>query len=820
MEFSVARVYLLDAPYHIDKLYDYYIPDELRGLLKVGGFVAVPFGGGNRKQLALVSELAGASDYPALKPVIAPVCDSIVLDGEMTGLCLYMKEHFLCTVGDAVKAILPSAALTKVKEVYSVTVKGRENIDEVTPRQSALLRYVIAKGKVDIDSAVKEYGQSASSMLVRLFNEGMLSRQTEFSESRSPVIESVHIAEEYSECSAEELCALVKGSKQKEALEILALTGSMTINELRDRYEVAKTVFKPLIERGIVVITKEDSFRDPYKNKRLVHDKEITLSDEQNSAKESLISLVDSGEPKAALLHGITGSGKTSVIRAVMDHVISRGRSVILLVPEIALTPQTVSIFRAHYGDKAVVVHSGLSRGERYDAWRKIRNGEASVCIGTRSAVFAPFKNLGLIVIDEEQEHTYKSDMDPKYHARDIARYRCAKQNALMLLSSATPSLESYMKARDGKYSLITLKERYGEATLPEACIVDVRPDARAGHSSPIGNELRSRIAQTLSKGEQAILFINQRGYNRFLSCPLCGQVLTCPHCSVSYTYHTSNYGRGYLYCHYCGSKALPPEKCTSCGNETLKHVGYGTQMIEEELNRLFPQARVMRMDADTTQTKFSYDAILSAFREGEGDILIGTQMVTKGHDFPNVTLVGVINSDSSLYLSDYKANERTFSLLTQVIGRAGRSDKKGCALIQTSNPDHPVLKLSCDQDYENMYKNEIALRRSLVFPPFCDMVMFTLSSEAENELLSAIVGFEKSFKELNSERYPEAKTVVFGPIEAPLYKLNGIYRMRLVIKCRLNTLTRKLISEAYSNLSKTVGKRIGISVDVNPTNL
>lgn len=820
MEFSVARVYLLDAPYHIDKLYDYYIPDELRGLLKVGGFVAVPFGGGNRKQLALVSELAGASEYTALKPVISPVCDSIVLGHEMIGLCLYMKEHFLCTIGDAVKAILPSAALTKVKDVYSVTVKGREHLDDVNFRQAALLKYLIAKGKADTDTVIKDCGPNASSMLVRMYNDGLLSRVTEFSDSRSVVIESVSIADQYSELSVEELCALVRGNRQKEALEILSVTGSLTLNELSDRYEISKAVFKPLIERGIVTLSKENSFRDPYKNKSFDADTSVILSDEQEKAKNEIISLINSGEPKAALLHGVTGSGKTSVIREVMDHVIALGRSVILLVPEISLTPQTVNIFRSHYGDKTVVIHSGLSRGERYDAFRRIKNGEAKVCIGTRSAVFAPFDDLGLIVIDEEQEHTYKSDMDPKYHARDIARYRCAHQNAVMLLASATPSLESYMKALDGKYSLITLKNRYGEATLPEALITDMRPDAKAGNISPIGNELRERLLQTLNKGEQAILFINQRGYNRFLSCPLCGQALSCPHCSVSYTYHTSNFGRGYLYCHYCGSKALPPEKCPSCGNETLKHVGYGTQMVEEELKRLFPQARVIRMDADTTQTKFSYDALLSSFREGEGDILIGTQMVTKGHDFPNVTLVGVINSDSSLYLSDYKANERTFSLLTQVIGRSGRSDKKGCALIQTSNPDHPILKLSRDQDYESMYKNEIALRRSFIFPPICDIVMFTLSSEAENELLSAIVGFEKAFKKLNNEKYPDAKTVLFGPLEAPIYKLNGIYRMRLVIKCKMNVVTRRLISEAYSELSKAVGKRVGISLDVNPTNL
>jgi primosomal protein N' (replication factor Y) len=820
MENSVAKVYLLDAPYHIDKLYDYYIPDELRGLLKVGGFVAVPFGGGNRKQLALVGGLAGASEYTALKPVIAPVCDSIVLDGEMMGLCLYMKEHFLCTVGDAVRAILPSAALTKIKEIYSVTEKGINECDALPPKQAALLRYVMAKHRVDTEAAVKYCGQSAGATLVRLFNGGYLTRTTELNESRAPVIETVSVAPEYSEYSAERLCAQVRGSKQKEALSVLTVTGEMSVNELRDRYDVARSVIKPLVDKGILILKKEDSFRDPYKGRKGSEDKEFVLSDEQKKARDVIIGLIKSGEPKAALLHGVTGSGKTSVIREVMDYVVNSGRSVILLVPEIALTPQTVGIFRSHFGDKTVVVHSGLSKGERYDAFRKMRQGEAKVCIGTRSAVFAPFKDLGLIVMDEEQEHTYKSDMDPKYHARDIARYRCAKQNAVMLLASATPSVESYMRAEEGRYTLVELNERYGEATLPEAIITDVRPDARAGNTSPIGSELRARLGTVLEKGEQAILFINQRGYNRFLSCPLCGQTMMCPHCSVSYTFHTSQYGKGYLYCHYCGSKALPPEKCPSCGNESVKHVGYGTQLVEEELKRIFPSARVMRMDADTTSTKFSYDAILSSFRDGEADILIGTQMVTKGHDFPGVTLVGVINSDSSLYLSDYKANERTFALLTQVIGRAGRADKKGCALIQTSNPDHPVLKLSEAQDYRRMYKNEIALRRALVFPPYCDMVLFTLSSEAENEVMTAANGFAEAFKTLRDEKYPDASCVIFGPMEAPIYKMNGIYRIRVVIKCKMNALTRKLVSEAYSSLSRDVGRRIGISVDVNPTNL
>jgi primosomal protein N' (replication factor Y) len=410
--------------------------------------------------------------------------------------------------------------------------------------------------------------------------------------------------------------------------------------------------------------------------------------------------------------------------------------------------------------------------------------------------------------------------MDPKYHARDIARYRCAKQNAVMLLSSATPSLESYLKAKEGKYTLVTLPERYGKSVLPETVITDMRKDARNGYTSPIGTELRQRLGEVLERKEQAILFINQRGYNRFLSCPLCGHVLTCEHCSVSYTYHTTTYGRGYLYCHYCGSKEFAPNKCPQCGNEVLRHIGYGTQMVEEELNKLFPSARVTRMDADTTSTKFSYENLLGSFRDGESDILIGTQMVTKGHDFPNVTLVGVINADSSLYLNDYKANERTFSLITQVIGRAGRADRKGCAMVQTTNPEHPILRISADQDYEKMYENEIALRSSLVFPPYCDMVLFTFASASEHELVTGATQFTETFKKLKAEKYDGVASVVFGPMEAPIYKINGVYRMRVVVKTKLNASARKLISEAYSEISKTLGKRISISVDVNPTNL
>ncbi|MBR2850365.1 MAG: primosomal protein N', partial [Clostridia bacterium] len=387
---------------------------------------------------------------------------------------------------------------------------------------------------------------------------------------------------------------------------------------------------------------------------------------------------------------------------------------VIVLLPEIALTPQTLEIFCSRYGKRVAIIHSGLSEGERLDTYRRIKSGGADVVIGTRSAVFAPLDNLGMIVIDEEQEHTYKSDMNPKYHAKDIARYRSAHQNSLMLLASATPSFDSYYKAKEGKYALVTLKNRYGGAKLPRVSVVDMRKSAAGGVTSPLGNMLCEKLVETKERGNQSILFINRRGYNNFLSCRSCGEAVSCPTCSVSMTYHTygGSYDRGELRCHWCGRRMPVPTTCPSCQSEHIARMGYGTQRIEQELSELLPTANILRMDTDTTSAKNAYEELLGKFRRREADILLGTQMVTKGHDFPAVTLVGVLLADASLYLDDYRAAERTFAMLTQVIGRAGRAVKEGEAIIQTNNPDNDCIRLACKQDYERFYENEIRLRK------------------------------------------------------------------------------------------------------------
>lgn len=740
-----ARVYILDAPYHIDKPYDYYVGHDLRGILRAGAFVTLPFGSGGRQRKALVVSLGDDPGCPTekLKHVTSAVDEETWLSAEQLETCMFIKEHTFCTVGDAVRTMIPQKTAGKYITVVEAT--------------SAALEYIEGGAKL-------------------------------------------------------------RSQAQMRILSVLSLSKGITLDVLKSEHGASSSQIKSLEEKGLIELTKYDNFRDPYAASARIERKENILNQEQEAARKKLTELLDSGEPKGALLHGITGSGKTRVIVAMTDEVLARGKQVIILVPEIALTPQTLGLFASFYGNDIAVLHSSLSAGERYDAWRRIKQGKVHVCIGTRSAIFAPFDNLGMIVIDEEQEHTYKSDSNPKYNAIDVARFRCAKNNALMLLASATPSLASYHKAVTGKYTLVELNQRYGDAKLPEATIYDMRDEYRAGNLGGIGSRLKNEISSVLDSGKQVIIFINRRGYNHYVSCPLCGGVFTCPHCSVSLTNHTHN-GRGELRCHYCGYRTHTPDKCPECGGEHLNYVGYGTQKVEEELADLFPDKKIIRMDADTTSTKFAHDEILHAFREHQGDILLGTQMVTKGHDFPDVALSGILLADMSLYLDDYRANERTFSIVTQVIGRAGRAGDDGKAVIQTFNPDHPVLRMAARQDYKEFYKNEIALRRALVFPPFCDIFLVGFSGKRENEMQKCASSFTRELKKRLSES-DGVKLAIFGPIEAPIYKVNEYYRMRLVVKGRSNAATRNLFAGLMSDFIREFGKSVSISIDVNPNTL
>lgn len=605
--------------------------------------------------------------------------------------------------------------------------------------------------------------------------------------------------------------------KQQSVYELLCDVGIAGVSEVCEFCSVGKGVLDNLVKYGICEFFEKEVYRTPYKNVSENGEMSpINLSEVQQNAFNTYLKLMDTGG--TGLLYGVTGSGKTQVYLKLIDEAISRGKDVIVLVPEISLTPQMLYIFHSRYGKKVAVMHSGLSIGERTDEYKRADRGEAKIIVGTRSAVFAPVHNLGLIVMDEEQEHTYKSERTPRYNARDVANFRCRYNNALFLMTSATPSVESYSAAVKGKYVLCEINERYGDSKLPEIVTVDMKKEIAQGNKSPISKTLQSLIADNLDKHKQTILLINRRGYNTFIACNSCGHVITCPNCSISLTYHSYN---NRLMCHYCGYSKPLDNVCPECGKNSIRYSGYGTQRIEDELERLFPEASVLRMDADTTSAKFSHQKLFDAFSRGDYDILIGTQMVAKGLDFPNVTLVGVVNADNSLYDESYLANERSFDLITQVVGRSGRRAEAGKAVIQTINPYNDVIEYASKQDYKSFFANEIQLRKLLTYPPFCDIYFISFICEDENKAALCAKSFFENLVELNKTDYVNEKLIVLGPSPSKISKLKNNYRYGLTLKCKNSKSVRKMLNDILKNIGKIKEyKSVSVSVDLNPYEL
>ncbi len=622
------------------------------------------------------------------------------------------------------------------------------------------------------------------------------------------------------ETDPEKALALFRGKnkeKYEELLRYLSLCEYAEEKVCKELFDIDASGIRLLAQKGIILLEEKESARDPLslmKNSPR-ESGEILLSDSQKKAYKVLKDLSDEEKPAGALLHGITGSGKTQVMLSLCDHVLKKGKTVLFLVPEIALTGQSAKILFSRYGEKVALIHSALSEGERRDTFISISRGEKPIVLGTRSAVFAPLDHIGLILIDEEQDGSYKSDTGLKYHARDVARFRCAKNNALLVLASATPDIESYYKAKSGKYTLVTLDQRFGGAKLPPVEIVDLRPEKRKDPSLLLGKKMREEMAKNLEKGEQTILLMNRRGYRRFVSCMDCGTVIRCPHCSVSMTLH--NTAQKKLSCHYCGYAISLPEICPECDSRHLVSHGFGIQQLEEEIKAVFPKARTLRLDSDTLSGKNDHDEILSRFRDGKADVLIGTQMVAKGHNFPNVTLVGVVMADSSLYLSDYRAPEHTFSLLTQVIGRAGRAEKEGRALIQTLNPRHNIFSLASAQDFVEFYEGEIALRKAFTFPPFCQIAVFTLASENESQVLISAKAFSDKLEKYLGGEFNHVKFIVYGPFEAPIYRMKNVYRKRFIIKYKNNPASRALLDRLLLEESDPRNNGAKVTLDIAP---
>lgn len=778
-----AAVAVENTAYAFDMLYSYAVPVGIADKLCAGCRVVVPFGRGNKKRIGLVFSVDNDVGDRKLKEIDFIIDDAPVLSEELLRLCVWLRDNTFCTYYDAFRAVLPPGLGYSLKKNY---VLCKDFDGELTSEEQALMKVlqnaekadkatftaVIAGNQKLIDSLAGKGAISEDITAKRkVGNEsvGMLRVCAEFAENDKPT------------------------AKQKAVVDFLTECDAASVQEVCYSCAVTTAVVKRLVEKGILEQYERVVFRTETDEQAVENPEDIVFSQKQQQVFDGILELMNDSEPKCALLRGVTGSGKTSVFIRLINECVKQGKCAIMLVPEISLTPQMVGKFRRLFGNQVAIMHSSLSVGERADEYRRIREGRAKIVVGTRSAVFAPVPNLGIIVIDEEGESSYKSESTPRYHAREVAKQRCFAHNSLLLLASATPSLESCYYAKSGRYTLFELDERYNNAVLPDVYIVDMQEERRNGNMSTFSMPLLNEVDENLKRGEQSILLLNRRGYRTSVRCIACGKPLECPNCSLPLTYHKAN---GCVMCHYCGYFRPIDRVCPKCGGKYFNMKGMGTQLIEDEISEMFPKARILRMDADTTSTKHSFERGFKAFSDGEYDIMIGTQMIAKGLDFPNVTLVGVLKTDNLLYSADFRAYERTFSLITQVVGRAGRAGKRGRAMIQTFSPEHFVINLAARQDYPAFYNEEIELRRAQFYPPFCDAAAAGFSSPDEDRCRNAANKFANLLIEFAKPYGAQVPMRILGPAAAHVGRVNGRFRFSLLIKCKNNAAFRSVAQE------------------------
>ncbi len=798
--------------YHIDTPYSYAVPARWVGLAQPGCRVVVPFGKGNRNVVGIILSVEQGLEFDVeIKSIISVLDDTPLLSADQLSLLQRMKQHTFCTYFDALRIIVPAGVHYRMIDRFALASdweKTQLSADEVQ-----IVQYLRKNGPTAAQMLQKCIGiTQQSNILQTMVNKGVLVKQTDSKQRvQNATFKMVRFV------PGVDIKNIKCTPKQAELLRILEdIGGRASVKELCYHAGVTGGVVATLVKHNILETYEQTFYRRPYTAQKSV-DTPIALTESQQQAYLELLDKFNAGQGGAALLYGVTGSGKTQVFLKLVDTVLKQGRDVIVMVPEIALTPQTLSLFHARYGEQVAVFHSAMSQGQRMDEWKRVKDGKAHIAVGTRSAVFAPFANLGLIIMDEEQEHTYKSEKSPRYHARDIAKMRIAQSNGLLVLASATPSIETYSNALSGRYTLCTLPNRYGKAVLPKVVTVDMRKELLAGNASPISQRLTQEIDRVLQAKQQVILLLNRRGHNTFISCPTCGHVVTCDQCSISMTYHSANQS---LMCHYCGKTQPFTETCPSCQNGKLRYMGAGTQKVEQELGLLYPNARILRMDADSTMTRQSYEKNLSAFAKGEYDIMLGTQMVAKGLDFPNVTLVGVLSADQSMYSEDFRSFERTFSLLTQVVGRAGRGEQAGMAIVQTLQPDHSVVALAAKQDYNAFYEDEILTRKLMIYPPYCDVCVLGVSAAQRQTAQQTAQLVLDYIKQQVAGEYKDVKLIALGPVIASVPRVNNKYRFRIILKCKNNARFREMIHNLLCEFGKRSQRDVSVFADINPEGL
>ena len=802
---QLAKIAVAAATYAIDKPYDYLVPETMEA--SVGSRVTVPFGRGNRHTEGVILSLSHVYPQRSVKSILTLVDETPVISPAEIKLALWMRERYFCTFYEALKTILPAGIWYHYRQVYRLA--SAEMPDGLSEQERSVWQELSAQGPMDSRQLSAIWGESLLPVLKKMEQRGILFLETE---AKRPISDKTVKLVSLAVDAPTALGGKTKSSPRRtEAIRFLQDYGETVSSELCYYTGITPVMLRHMEKAGVITFREMEQYRVPHYPKKEAPIP-VSLNEEQQQAFAQLWAGIQAQKPAVSLLQGVTGSGKTQVYIRLAQETVKLGRSVMILVPEIALTPQMMERFAACFGDEVAMLHSGLRLSERYDQWKRLQRGEAHIVLGTRSAVFAPLDHLGLIVMDEEQESSYQSFNAPFYHARDIAKYRCVQDKALLLLGSATPTVETAYFARSGVYGLVKLSHRYNERPLPQVILADLRQELRSGNIGAVSSVLYRELKKNIESGEQSILFLNRRGSSRMLLCGECGSVPQCPRCSVPLTYHSVN---GRLMCHYCGYSEKAYEACPDCGGR-MKHVGIGTQKVEEELHRLFPETEILRMDADTVSAANNHEKLLRRFSQQKIPILLGTQMVAKGLDFENVTLVGVLSADLSLYVDHYTAAERTFSLLTQVVGRAGRGEKAGRAVIQTFTPGNDVIEAAAAQDYDRFYDSEIRMRKLRMDPPFSDQFFLTVSGGEEAQVRRASSQLRDGL--VSAAKAGDYEILdILGPAPAPVVKVNNRYRYRVLLTGKNDKTIRGLIAAFMREFAaKSENRGMNLYTDCN----
>ena len=806
---KVAKV-IVDVPtMQTDQPFTYLVPENLNEQLAVGMRVEVPFGNGNRHVqgfvLAIEPMAATVLDETnvQLKELVAVLDLKPVLNIEMLALADYMKEKTFAFKITCLQTMLPSVMRADYQKYIYLTNELSEELQD---------QLFYGLEEISWDQA-QERGILPQLMALRKQQKVDI-RYEVTTRNKVKMVRFIQAAKEFEQLEEIRL-GLRKGAKKKEQLlYYLQRLGTEKVTAVKEMKELgfSTALLNEAAKNGWLTFIEKEAYRDPFANQTFEKTTALSLNAEQQVAVETILQSVQEQQSQTYLLEGITGSGKTEVYLQVIAEVLNQGKTAIMLVPEISLTPQMVQRFKSRFGEHVAVMHSGLSQGEKYDEWRKIERGEAEVVVGARSAIFAPIENIGVIIVDEEHEASYKQEETPRYHARDLAIWRSEYHHCPVVLGSATPSLESRARAQKNVYQRLRLTQRANQAaTLPTIDVVDMRQEVENGNVSSFSMSLQEKLQERLEKNEQSVLLLNRRGYSSFVMCRDCGYVLPCPNCDISLTLHMDSKT---MKCHYCGHEERIPYRCPNCGQDKIRYYGTGTQKVEEELQTLLPDSRILRMDVDTTRRKGAHEKILRTFGEGQADILLGTQMIAKGLDFPNVTLVGVLNADTALNLPDFRSSERTFQLLTQVSGRAGRAEKPGEVIIQSFNPEHYAIQLAKAQDYEDFYTQEMYIRHRGDYPPYYFTVQITASHPEENEAAKQMFQIATKLKQGLS---PQA--ILLGPTPNAIMRVNNRYFYQVIIKYKQEPMLQPLLKEILTDTQRATARGLKLSIDAEPMN-